>query len=233
MLKIDGIEKKFGYRKVLNGVALHLKEGTCSLLLGKNGAGKSTLLKIIWGLQRADSGQITFQGVPINDEKCQLRSAMGVISHMSYMYGELSAEENLKFLCQLRSIPDASVVIPEVLEEVGLSSFRDVPVKNFSSGMTKRMAIARLLMMQPQILFLDEPYTGLDIDSTNFFNAFLKGFRERGGTILMVTHQIENGFNLSDQLFILHKGKTIQHERAEFADPETFIREYQNILHLP
>ena len=232
MLKIEGVEKKFGYRKVLKKVDFTLGAGECVLLLGKNGAGKSTLLKIIWGLQRPDAGKITFEGVKINDESCQLRQSMGVISHMSYLYGELTAEENLKFLCQLRSIPHINQEISKVLKEVGLSAFRHVPVKNFSSGMTKRLAIARLLMIEPKILFLDEPYTGLDIESTHFFNKFLADFRDRGGTILMVTHQIETGFPLSDRLAILQDGKIIQHKKEEFAGPEEFILEYQNILHV-
>lgn len=200
-----------------------------TLLLGKNGSGKTTLMKIISGLIRPSDGRILFKGNEITQCPEALRSAIGLISHQTGFYGELTARENLVFFAKLGKTPDLKEKIVHALERTGLSQFADLPVKTFSSGMGKRLNIARLMVLEPEILLLDEPYTGLDYDSTNFFNEYLKAFKESGGAILMITHQIETCFDLCDKIAILENHELKRCFSAAEFDRDELIKVYHNM----
>lgn len=231
-MEILEVKKRFGYRSVLDGVTFGLERGRQTLLLGKNGAGKSTLLKILSGLMRPSSGQIKLNRKEISLHPNQLRRMIGVVSHTPQFYKELTARENLAFFSQLRGIRDLDGKIDQALEQTGLIRFATVSVGSFSSGMQKRLNIARLMVARPQILLLDEPYTGLDYDSTDFFNAYLKRFKTDGGSILLISHHIEVCFENSDFVLILKKG-VIENQciRSDFSCAE-LIRQYQNVTAL-
>ena len=229
ILAITEIKKKFGYQYVLKGVTFNLEKGRQTLLLGKNGAGKSTLLRILTGLMRPLAGSIKLNQVEISQNPNQLRRLIGVIFHTSQFYKELTARENLTFFSKLRAIQNLRTKIEHALEQTGLIRFATVPVKNFSSGMLKRLSIARLIVVQPQILLLDEPYTGLDYDSTNFLNAYLKQFKADGGAVLMVSHQIKTCFDNSDAILILEKGVIENRYRCSDLSFSELIRKYQNV----
>ena len=233
LLKVENISKQFGYRKVLNKVKLHLKAGELTLLLGKNGAGKTTLLKIIAGLVRPTSGGIHFQGRDIADCPDQLREAIGVISHASHFYGELSAKENLTFFGKLRKIQQLQTKISTALADTGLSPYLDLPVKTFSSGMNKRLNIARLMVCQPQVLLLDEPYSGLDMASIQFFNDYIGEYKASGGTVLLITHQIQTCFSQSDNVVILNRGVIARELRSDEFSSSNIIETYQEIEATP
>jgi len=227
LLKIDSVKKNFGYRTILKSIDLSLFQSEITLLLGKNGAGKSTLMKIVSGLMRPDSGTVFYDGVEISKCPNSLRNAIGVISHSSQFYGELSAEENLLFFSRLRKIDSLGEKIKSALEKTGLKKFYDLPVKTFSSGMTKRLNIARLMISRPSILLLDEPYTGLDYDSIALFNEFIVDFKEHGGTILLISHQVDSCMDLSDKIAILEHGLISEHLISDINKPAEIVKKYQ------
>lgn len=229
ILRIEAVSKSFGYRQILNDVHLALQEREMTLLLGKNGSGKTTLMKIIAGLVRPSGGTIFFRGGDITEHPESLRSAIGVISHQTGFYGELTAGENLVFFGRLGKKDNMDEKVRQALEKTGLSQFVDLPVKTFSSGMGKRLNIARLMVLEPAILLLDEPYTGLDYDSTRFFNEYLESFKATGGSILMITHQIETCFDLCDTIAILEDKELKRSFVSTAFSMEALIREYHNL----
>lgn len=229
LLQIDSVSKDFGYRQVLNKINLSIFRGELTLLLGKNGAGKSTLLKIISGLIRPSAGKITYQGDDISKDPDQHRKAIGVISHDLQFYAELTARENLVFYAKLGKAIYTAENIDLVLDQTGLLPFADIPVKTFSSGMGKRLNIARLKILKPEILLLDEPYTGLDYDSTDFFGKYLGQFKEEGGSVLMISHQIETCYDLCDRIAILEQGTIESHLQADQYACADLVETYQKL----
>jgi len=229
ILQIDAVSKAFGYHNILQEIQLSLQTNEMTLLLGKNGSGKTTLMKIIAGLIRPSAGRIVFRGNNITECPELLRGSIGVISHQTGFYGELTASENLIFFGRIGKTRDLKEKIIRSLERTGLSEFADLPVKTFSSGMGKRLNIARLMVLEPEVLLLDEPYTGLDYDSTRFFNKYLGTFKKSGGTILMITHQIETCFDLCDKIAILERQELKRcYSAAEYSLNE-LIKEYHNL----
>jgi len=229
VLQTDNISKSFGYRRILDGISLTLNAGEMTLLLGKNGSGKTTIMKIMAGLVRPSAGHILFRGQNISEVPDRLRRAIGVISHRIGFYGELTAAENLRFFGRLGKREELPQKVALAMEKTGLGRFADLPVKTFSSGMGKRLNIARLMVLEPDVLLLDEPYTGLDYDSTRFFNEFLRSFKTAGGAVLMITHQIETCFDLSDQIAIL-ENREMRHclSAADYGRDE-IIQLYHNL----
>ncbi len=229
ILKVTQIEKSFGYRKLLKGVDLDLQAGEFALLLGKNGQGKSTLLKIITGLMRAEAGLVEFEGKKVADHPEEFRAAFGVISHAPQLYSELTAIENLEFYARLRKLTNYRDKIRPILKSVGLEPFAHTKVGVFSSGMFKRLNIARLMIFEPRLLLLDEPYTGLDYDSIEFFNDYLEDYKEKGGTVLMVTHQIDLCYPLSDRIFIINQGKSSEVDKHDDHTLDDLLNHYQTL----
>ncbi|MCP4749745.1 MAG: heme ABC exporter ATP-binding protein CcmA [Proteobacteria bacterium] len=229
LLRIEGISKEFGYKAVLKKIDLSLRERELTLLLGKNGAGKSTLMKIVAGLIRPSQGKIYFEGEDISKRPESLRKSIGVISHNVAFYGDLSARENLLFFAKFRRIDEVRDKVEHALKQTGLERFTDIPIKTFSSGMYKRLNIARLMVFEPRILLLDEPYSGLDYDSTDFFNKYLIRFKNQGGTVLMISHQIETCFEVCDNVAVLEQGEIQNCYQARSYTCEGLIREYQNL----
>jgi len=227
LLSVQGVVKDFGYRRVLKEVSFDLHGGDFTLLLGQNGAGKSTLLKILCGLMRPTSGQVLFEGRSVSENPDALRQALGQVSHQPQVYGDLSAKENLRFFASLRNIEDGAAKVDKALAQVGLEKVANAQAKNFSSGMFKRLGIAKLMLAKPRLLLLDEPYTGLDYKSVGFFNQFLGQFVQEGGAVLMITHQLDCCFELASKVAILEQGKIdSEHGRAQF-NYETLIEHYQ------
>lgn len=229
ILQIDAISKSFGYRRILNTVGMTLHERDMMLLLGKNGSGKTTLMKIIAGLIRPSAGRILYRGSDITEDPEKLRQAIGVISHHIGFYGELTATENLMFFGRLVKVVNLAEKVSRSLEETGLSRFSNLAVKTFSSGMGKRLNIARLMVLRPEILLLDEPYTGLDYDSTRFFNDYLESVKASGGTVLMITHQIETCFDLCDRIAILENQEMKRFLSAAEYELDEIIQLYHNL----
>jgi len=186
---------------------LHIKPGEFVSVLGPNGAGKTTLLKILTLLAPPSEGQVYIDGRKASQEQLTLRKKMGVISHNTFLYANLTAYENLLFYGRMYDVPELKNRVKEVISEVGLQYSLNDPVRTFSRGMQQRLAIARAIIHNPDILFLDEPYTGLDQHAIKILNQVLSSLTNQDRTIYLITHNFEQGLNMSDRIIILVKGK--------------------------
>lgn len=211
ILSLENITKRFGYRSILNDITLKIETGEFITLIGNNGAGKSTLLRIISTLSKPTNGKITFYGKSKKESILEWRQKIGIISHENRLYGDLSSADNLRVFGTLYGVKDIDINTDQVLRKTDLIHVAQMPVSNFSSGMIKRLMIARLMLCKPKILILDEPFAGLDQNSMQWFENYLTAFHQHGGTVLMVTHQLDLGLKLANRVLVLHQQR-IKHD---------------------
>ncbi len=209
MIEIKKVVKAFGSRAVLRGVDLTINEGDFVTLLGANGAGKTTLLHIVSSLSKPTAGNVLINGYRLSDSASELRRFIGLVSHKTLLYDDLTAEQNLRFYARMYDVPNATERMQTVLEQVNLWERRGDPVRTYSRGMQQRLAIARAILHNPPILLLDEPDTGLDQHSANMLADLLKAVGISHRTILMTTHNLERGLSLGNRMVILSKGKIV------------------------
>ena len=228
---VSGVRKRFGYRDTLKGIDLRVERGDCIAITGPNGAGKSTLLRILATAWRPSAGRGHVLGHDLQRETVEIRRRIGVVFHESFLRQELTLEENLRFAADLydvgsdgasasssngsedSSAPDAPRVIDErarfaqLIDRVGLSTRRRDVVRTFSQGMKKRASIARSLLHRPELWILDEPFSGLDPAGRQLLIEMIDEFRGDGGTVLLVTHQVELGIRLATRLVRIADGR--------------------------
>lgn len=207
MLEARGVEKRIGWREVLRGVDLTLSPGTVTALFGPNGAGKSTLVRILAALLRPGGGAVLWRGRPLARVAADYRAQLGVVGHATYLYGHLTAEENLRFYGRLYGVPDLGRRAGEVLALVGLEREAREPVASFSRGMQQRLAIARALLHRPSLLLLDEPFTGLDQEGQRLLARVVGEFRDGGGAALLVSHDFAEAAGVADRYAVLDGGR--------------------------
>ncbi|GAP61685.1 heme exporter protein A [Ardenticatena maritima] len=215
MIEIENLHKQFGHHRVLRGINLTIAQGQFLTLFGPNGAGKTTLLKIIATLSRPTRGCVRLNGYELRSDWTEARRAIGMVSHQSLLYPDLTLYENLRFFAQLYALPDPDNRIRHLLDEVGLAHRAHDAVRTFSRGMIQRATIARALLHDPLILLLDEPFTGLDEGAAERFGALLAETARRGRTIIMTTHNLEQGLALGDHIAILAGGKIVHNAPRE------------------
>jgi len=213
IFSLEHITKRFGYRCILNDISFSIETGEFVTIIGNNGAGKSTLLSIISTLSKPTHGRITFKGTNQNESLREWRQKIGIISHENRLYGDLSSVDNLRVFGTLYGVEDLESNTDKVLQKTDLIHVARLPVSNFSSGMKKRLMIARLMLCKPEILILDEPFTGLDQHSNQWFQNYLTVFHQHGGTVIMVTHQLEVGLKLASRVLVLNQQR-IQHDNS-------------------
>lgn len=209
MIELKKLVKTYGHRPVLRGIDLHINEGDFVTLLGANGAGKTTLLHLVANLSKPTAGDIFISGHRLADAASQLRRFIGVVSHKTLLYDDLSGEQNLRFYARMYDVPQAGQRIETVLDQVGLLRRSTDPVRTYSRGMQQRLAIARAMLHNPPILLLDEPDTGLDQHAADMLSDLLSAVGISQRTILMTTHNLERGLSLGNRLVILAKGKIV------------------------
>jgi heme exporter protein A len=210
---LRAVTKRYGHRAVLRDVTLDLAAGECVLVLGENGAGKSTLLRLLSALTRPTSGELQFRGEPLHGPIATiLRHELGVLSPEPRLYADLTAHENLRLFGTLHGLSNLKTRIEGVLERVGLGTVPELPVRTFSSGMSKRLGLARLFLSEPRIVLLDEPYANLDAASQSLIDELLGDLKRSGGTAILVTHQFPPGVTLCTRALVLHQG-TLRYNR--------------------
>lgn len=214
----EGLTKAFGPILALKGVDIRLEKGEFLTILGPNGAGKTTLIKILATLMRPTSGKVRIAGHDLADGGEALRQRIGVISHQTYLYENLTAYENLRFYGRMYGVGDLDGRIDQVMEEVGLKGRRDHLVRTYSRGMQQRLSIARALIHSPSVLLLDEPYTGLDQHATRMLTDLLIRLRDGERTVVLTTHQLAQGLELSDFVAILVGGRILYWEKVKGLD---------------
>lgn len=205
----DDLKKTYGNFDALKGVSLKIAKGEFYTLFGPNGAGKTTLIKLLATLTTASSGDLEVYGLDAKKEVKAIRSNIGVISHDTYLYENLTALENIIFFAELYGLQDVENRARAVIDQVGLGSRLHDLVRTFSRGMKQRLTVARSIVHDPRILLLDEPYTGLDLAGAQIFGEMLADLKTQGRTILMTTHNIDEGLDLSDRVGILFNGKVV------------------------
>jgi heme exporter protein A len=208
MIEIRGLIKAFGSRAVLKGVDLDVAPGEFLTLVGPNGAGKTTLMNVVSTLGKPTGGRVRVAGYDLADGAPEARRQIGLVSHKTLLYDDLSAEENLRFYARMYDVPDANTRAETMLRQVGLWGRQRDPVRTFSRGMQQRLAIARALLHDPPVLLLDEPDTGLDQHAAAMLGDLLRqagAMRRR--TVLMTTHNLERGLELGDRVAILAGGR--------------------------
>ncbi len=211
MINLNNVTISFKTIKALNDVSLAIKEGEFFGLLGPNGAGKTTLMNILIGYLSADSGSVYINGEEVSDNELKFRSELGFVPQSVALYGDLSAEENLKFFGSFYNM-DSSILkknISEYLNAVGLYERRKDTVKNFSGGMKRRLNLITALLHRPKVLLCDEPTVGVDPQSRNAIFDFLEKLNKEGLTIVYTTHYMEEAERLCNRVAVIDNGNII------------------------
>lgn len=228
LLEARNLERRFGNARALRGVSLAVEAGECHLVVGPNGAGKTTLLRLLAGLARPSAGVVLIDGTVLTREPAARRS-IGLLSHQSQLYDDLTARENLVFRARLHGLPDPRQTARTALDEVGLAHRADDSVRQLSRGMVQRVAIAAALLHQPNLLLLDEPFTGLDPRSAEQVTARLFRERERGSALVLVSHDVHESWDVATHVHLLVQGAWVSGgTRSEPLD--VFLRRYREAL---
>ncbi|MBN2111278.1 MAG: ABC transporter ATP-binding protein [Methanosarcinaceae archaeon] len=211
------IRKSFGNHIALRDVDLELTKGESLAIFGPNGAGKTTLLKILSTIITPTKGDVAINGIDIKKDPSGIRKLIGVISHETYLYDELTARENLRFFGNMYGMEKDHLEerINELLKQVNLFGRGDDRVGSFSRGMKQRISIARALVHSPLILFMDEPYTGLDQRSAEGFENVLSLLDKDTVTKIMVSHNIERAVKLCDRIIVMDRGEIVYERMTE------------------
>ena len=207
-IDLQKVSKRFGALVALHPTELSIPKGQYVLIIGSNGAGKTTLLRITAGVSRPSSGQVLICGQDLRTNT-DCRANIGLLSHHSMLYEDLTAEENLLFFSKLYSVEEANLKIERSLELIGLSRWRHRKINGFSRGMRQRLAIARATIHNPPIILLDEPYTGLDPMARKTLQNLLIQLKDHGHTFLMATHRLEEAAPLADRVIVIESGSIV------------------------
>ena len=206
MITVKKLVKRFGLKTVLRGVDFEVQPGEFVALLGPNGAGKTTFLRILASLSRPSLGEVTVAGHRLPHEAAAVRARLGVVSHLPLLYGDLTAEENLRFYARMYNLENLETRVTEVLEMVGLENRRRDLVRTFSRGMQQRLAIGRAVLHDPEVVLFDEPYTGLDQDASSMLDEVLQTVAAAGRTVVMTSHDLARAEDLATRFDILSRG---------------------------
>jgi heme exporter protein A len=206
VIVVKKLVKRFGLKMILRGLDFEVQPGEFVALLGPNGAGKTTFLRILASLSRPSLGDVRVAGYRLPDEAAQVRARLGVVSHLPLLYGDLTAEENLRFYGRMYNLPDLEARMTEVLEMVGLENRRKDLVRTFSRGMQQRLAIGRAVLHDPDVMLFDEPYTGLDQDASAMLDDVLKTVAAQGRTVVMTSHDLARAEELATRFDVLSRG---------------------------
>jgi ABC-2 type transport system ATP-binding protein len=209
MIEVSGLTKDYGKIRALDGLSFGIGQGEVFGLLGPNGAGKTTLIKVLTTLSRPTSGKAAVEGFDVLDRPLEIRQRVAVVPQENNLDRELTARENLLIYGMLHNVTGIDGRIGDALETVGLSDRRDAVVSHFSGGMQRRLLLARALLSEPSVLFLDEPSTGLDPQIRHQLWDIIRKTKTEGRTVVITTHYIEEAEALSDRVGILSKGKMI------------------------
>jgi heme exporter protein A len=206
-VKVESIVKNFGDTAVLRELDLSLPTGEVTVLLGTNGAGKSTLLRILAMLTQPDSGTIEIMGTDVSKNGPAVRALTGSALHSPMLYAGMTVRENLMFFAEMYRLTGVDELIAQNSSKVGIEPRLDDRVRTLSHGFQKRVALARALMHEPQLLLLDEPESGLDSQSVEMLDRIIDEYRSSGRTVVMTTHIVEHALDLADCAVVLLGGR--------------------------
>lgn len=214
--------KWYGPQPALRGIDLAVAPGEILALFGPNGTGKTTLLRILVGRVRPTSGMVWLDGTLRETVPDAGRRALGVLAHSHQLYDALTARENLAFAAAMLGLEFPRERVQQVLVQVGLEGATEALVRTFSSGMKRRLALARLILRESRVILLDEPYASLDLQATKLLEEFLMAAKIGGAAAILATHTLRMGFGIADRLAILRQGRLVVEARREETDLEAF-----------
>jgi len=223
------LTRTFGVRKALHSVSFDLPAGAFLSIFGPNGVGKTTLVKVLTTLTAPSKGSARICGLDVVEDAVELRHRIGLISHNPLLYPDLSAEENLLFFADMYGVEAAADRARELLVAVELDHRRLDLVRTFSRGMLQRLSIARALLHKPEVLFLDEPYSGLDPHAVDIFDSLIDQIRS-DHTFVMISHDLAKGLELCSHALILSRGKVVLEAPKSELDPEAFKATYRQTV---
>jgi heme exporter protein A len=233
MISVKKLIKRFGPKVVLHGLDFEVEPGEFVALLGPNGAGKTTFLRILASLSRPLAGTVRIAGYQLPGQAASVRRRLGVVSHLPLLYGDLTAEENLRFYGRMYAVPYLEKRISEVLGVVGLEVRRRDLVRTFSRGMQQRLAIGRAVLHDPEVMLFDEPHTGLDQEACVMLDTVLQEVAARGRTVVMTSHDLMRASDLASRFDILSRGKiTASVKRNEMVNGN-LLDFYRAAIHNP
>jgi heme exporter protein A len=230
MIEVRNLVKRFGLKTILKGLEFEAQPGEFIGLLGPNGAGKTTFLRILASLSRPNLGLVKVAGYRLPQQAAYVRRRLGVLSHQPLLYGDLTATENLRFYGRMYAVENFTARQDEVLELVDLSKRRDDLVRTFSRGMQQRLSIARAVLHDPDILLLDEPYTGLDQDASAMLDEVLKQIAAQGRTVVMTSHDLVRSADLGTRFDVLSKGKIVASASRDEIPQDGLLAFYRKAL---
>lgn len=233
MIEVRKLIKRFGLKTILRGLDFQVEAGEFVALLGPNGAGKTTFLRILASLSRPAMGQVRIAGYTLPAQASAVRRRLGVVSHQPLLYGDLTAEENLRFYGRMYGVPALDERIMEVLELVGLTARRRDLVRTFSRGMQQRLAIGRAVLHDPEVMLFDEPHTGLDQDACAMLDNVLREVAARGRTVVMTSHDLARTADLASRFDILSRGVIAGSVKRSEIDPNELLAIYRQTINQP
>jgi len=208
IIRVENVARRYGRRWALSDVNFEVREGSVVMVAGRNGSGKSTLFRVLSTAIRPDRGQALVGGFNVVREREDVRKITAILSHYSYLYESLTASENLRVAAEHLGVGRNGLM--SLLERVNLAHRADDNVSTFSAGMRKRLSFARILLQNPRVVMLDEPYGQLDPEGFALVDEVVRELKSRGTTILMATHQLERGASLSDEAIFLEAGRVVR-----------------------
>ncbi len=210
-----GVEVRYGPARALRGVDVLASGGEITVVVGPNGAGKTTLLRVLAGERRPDRGDVLVNGRRVGEAGAAWRSRIGLVSHRPGLYRKLSVVENLRFFATLQGADARRSALIGALDAVGAARVADARVEALSRGQRQRVALARALHHDPEALFLDEPFAGLDAEGAKALEGALGRCRAEGRLVALVTHDLGRGAKLADRAVALRRGRKVHDGPAE------------------
>ena len=211
VIQAEGLTKSYGDHRVVDGVSLSIRRGECFGLLGPNGAGKTTTLRLLLGLIAPDGGKLTLLGHDVPDHAREARLRVGVVPQMDNLDPDFTVTENLMVYGRYFGMKDSEIEarLPELLEFANLTHKANAKVPTLSGGMKRRLTVARALVNDPDVIFLDEPTTGLDPQARHLIWQRLRELTARGKTLLLTTHFMDEAERLCHRLAVMDEGRVI------------------------
>jgi heme exporter protein A len=229
-LEAEGLVRTFGGLRAVDDVSFQLAPGELLTVFGPNGAGKTTLLRMLAGTLRPTAGDVRVAGEAADVAERAWRARVGVVSHQSLLYAQLSARENLYFYGRLFGLKDLGDRVDARLEAVGLADRASTPTRTLSRGLKQRLALARALLHDPEVVLLDEPYTGLDAHASAILRDQLASLKDGRRTVVLVTHNLGQGLEIADRVAIQFRGRFVALEDRGSWDAVGFERFYRATL---
>jgi heme exporter protein A len=233
LIEVRKLVKRFGLKTVLRGLDFRVEAGEFVALLGPNGAGKTTFLRILASLSRPSFGEVRIANYRLPAQASAVRRTLGVVSHLPLLYGDLTAEENLRFYGRMYGVLELEQRIIEVLELVGLAARRRDLVRTFSRGMQQRLAIGRAVLHDPEVMLFDEPHTGLDQDACAMLDNVLLEVAARGRTIVMTSHDLARAEDLASRFDVLSRGMIVASARRTEMGADNLLAFYRRAIQEP